>query len=141
MGSRWRWRALSLRCLKQWVLPGFGDGALQDLQGNRFGLHNAEDYYLRAAANVAFAGEALPEATESELRLTGVDRLQPALDSVLKADERLRVWAICWRAVGVLRLMSRLGVAMKTGPQWKKGLNIWNEEVARHPPCDDGRAL
>jgi tetrathionate reductase subunit A len=28
-------------------LPGFGDGALQDLQGNRFGLHNAEDYYLR----------------------------------------------------------------------------------------------
>jgi tetrathionate reductase subunit A len=112
-------------------LPGFGDGALQDLQGNRFGLHNAEDYYLRAAANVAFAGEALPEATESELRLTGVDRLQPALDSVLKADERLRVGYLLARG-GRFAPYEQAWRGDETGPQWKKGLNIWNEEVARH---------
>ncbi|CAI1788215.1 Dimethylsulfide dehydrogenase subunit alpha precursor [Serratia liquefaciens] len=112
-------------------LPGFGDGALQDLQGNRFGLHNAEDYYLRAAANVAFAGEPLPEATESELRLTGVDRLQPALDSVLKADERLRVGYLLARG-GRFAPYEQAWRGDETGPQWKKGLNIWNEEVARH---------
>ncbi len=112
-------------------LPGFGDGALQDPQGNRFGLHNAEDYYLRAAANVAFAGEPLPEATESELRLTGVDRLQPALDSVLKADERLRVGYLLARG-GRFAPYEQAWRGDETGPQWKKGLNIWNEEVARH---------
>lgn len=112
-------------------LPGFGDGALQDPQGNRFGLHNAEDYYLRAAANVAFAGEPLPEVTESELRLTGVDRLQPALDSVLKADERLRVGYLLARG-GRFAPYEQAWRGDETGPQWKKGLNIWNEEVARH---------
>lgn len=112
-------------------LPGFGDGVLQDPQGNRFGLHNAEDYYLRAAANVAFAGEPLPEATESELRLTGVDRLQPALDSVLKADERLRVGYLLARG-GRFAPYEQAWRGDETGPQWKKGLNIWNEEVARH---------
>lgn len=112
-------------------LPGFGDGALQDPQGNRFGLHNAEDYYLRAAANVAFAGEPLPEAAESELRLTGVDRLQPALDSVLKADERLRVGYLLARG-GRFAPYEQAWRGDETGPQWKKGLNIWNEEVARH---------
>lgn len=112
-------------------LPGFGDGALQDPQGNRFGLHNAEDYYLRAAANVAFAGEPLPEATESELRLTGVDRLKPALDSVLKADERLRVGYLLARG-GRFAPYEQAWRGDETGPQWKRGLNIWNEEVARH---------
>lgn len=116
---------------KAMQLPGFGDAALQDAQGNACGLHNAEDYYLRAAANVAFAGEPLPDATESELRLTGVDRLQPALDRVLKTDERLRVGYMLARG-GRFAPYEQAWRGNETGPQWKKGLNIWNEEVARH---------
>ena len=55
-------------------------------------LNRAEDYYLRAAANVAFAGKAaVPAARAEELALCGVDRLLPQLAQTLRADEIDRV--------------------------------------------------
>lgn len=68
-------------------LPGFGSNAIEDAEGQMHPLHRAEDFYLRAAANVAFDGGAVPDVDEEELRLTGVDRLTDIMQSVLKPDE------------------------------------------------------
>ncbi len=52
---------------KKMGLPGFGENAIADLEGNRYPLHRTEDYFLRAAANIAFAGEKpAPDASEQD---------------------------------------------------------------------------
>ncbi|MBS0056062.1 tetrathionate reductase subunit TtrA [Yersinia sp. Marseille-Q3913] len=113
-------------------LPGFGANAMQDSAGNHWPLERAEDYYLRAAANIAYGGEKpLPAAADDELKLTGVDRLWPALQRSLQADEQRRVAYLLARG-GRFAPYEKSWNGDATGPQWKKPLQIWNENVAKH---------
>lgn len=58
---------------KQMGLPGVGENAFPDGSS----LHRAEDYYLKAVANVAFAGqEAVPDASNEELKIFETARKQ-----------------------------------------------------------------
>ena len=69
-------------------LPGFGDNAITDPQGNHYPLNRAEDYYLRLAANIAFMGKApVAEAQPEDIALTGVQRIMPVMTQTLKPDE------------------------------------------------------
>ncbi len=73
-------------------LPGFGDNAGKDAAGTVFGLHRAEDYYLRAAANLAFTGKApVGDASDDDIQLTNVTRIMPELTRTLAADEVRKV--------------------------------------------------
>lgn len=73
-------------------LPGFGDNAGKDADGTAFAIHRAEDYYLRAAANLAFTGKApVGEASDDDIALTNVSRILPDLKAVLKEDEIRKV--------------------------------------------------
>lgn len=76
---------------KRLGLPGFGDNAIPDAEGNLHPLNKAEDFYLRAAANVAFQGQPLPDATESDVLHGGIERLVPMIARTLKHDEQLPV--------------------------------------------------
>ncbi|EOI6868778.1 tetrathionate reductase subunit TtrA [Yersinia enterocolitica] len=117
---------------KAMKLPGFGANAMQDSEGNSLSLDRAEDYYLRAAANIAYGGEKpLPAAVDDELRLTGVDRLWPALQRSLYQDEQRRVAYLLARG-GRFAPYEKSWNGDATGPQWKKPLQIWNENVAKH---------
>lgn len=117
---------------KAMKLPGFGANAMQDSEGNSLSLDRAEDYYLRAAANIAYGGEKpLPAAADDELRLTGVDRLWPALQHSLYQDEQRRVAYLLARG-GRFAPYEKSWNGNATGPQWKKPLQIWNENVAKH---------
>ncbi|CQD46488.1 tetrathionate reductase subunit A [Yersinia enterocolitica] len=117
---------------KAMKLPGFGANAMQDSEGNSLSLDRAEDYYLRVAANIAYGGEKpLPAAVDDELRLTGVDRLWPALQRSLYQDEQRRVAYLLARG-GRFAPYEKSWNGDATGPQWKKPLQIWNENVAKH---------
>lgn len=73
-------------------LPGFGDRAITDAEGNSYPLNRAEDYYLRMAANIAFMGKTpVAEAVQEDLALTGVERILPLMAQTLKSDEVSRV--------------------------------------------------
>ncbi|MGQ5917386.1 tetrathionate reductase subunit TtrA [Serratia sp. IR-2025] len=124
--------AFCIAVAKRLALPGFGDRAIGDGQGGLLPLNRAEDYYLRAAANVAFAGKAaVPAARAEELALCGVDRLLPQLAQTLRADEIDRVAFIYSRGGRVADHDSgrRDG---SVGNRWEKPLQIWNAEVAKH---------
>lgn len=72
-------------------LPGFGDKAIEDHEGNWHGLHRAQDYYLRATANLAYAqGKAVPQASIDDLILTNAARWLPAIEETLAPQEQLR---------------------------------------------------
>ncbi|PLC52389.1 tetrathionate reductase subunit TtrA [Pollutimonas nitritireducens] len=111
-------------------MPGFGEGVIKDKDGNAYDLLNAEDFYLRGLANMAFAtGKPVGEASDDDMLLTGVDRYADLLQEQLKPEE--------WRRVAML--MTRGGrfddlTAAWKGDQIRKAhkhtLNIWSEQVA-----------
>lgn len=113
---------------KRMDLPGFGDKAIPDHEGNLHPLHRTEDFWLRAGANVAFDGEPVPESNDEDMQITGVDRIRPLLEHTLKPDE--------WRRLAyVYNRGGRYEDAAKTykgdsfARSYKKGLQIWNETV------------
>ncbi|SCZ62764.1 molybdopterin dinucleotide binding domain-containing protein [Thiohalomonas denitrificans] len=79
---------------KRMGLPGYSAGAITDSDGNEYPIERAEDWYLRAAANIAFDGTPVPDASDDEIAATGVTRLLPELKRVLKREE--------WRKVAYL---------------------------------------
>ncbi len=113
---------------KRLGLPGFGDKAIPDKNKNLLPLNRAEDYYLRAAANVAFDGKPVPDSDDEEMALSGVDHMRPALEAVLKPEE--------WRKVAYVYnrggRFADVDTSYKNGHlarTYKKGLQIWNEEL------------
>lgn len=90
--------SLFIALAKAMALPGFGPDAIADMDGKRFPLERAEDWYLRGGANIAFAGKTpAPPATDEDLLLTGVARLRPQLEATLKPDEWRQVAAVLTR--------------------------------------------
>ena len=65
--------------------------------------------------------------------LSGVDRILPTITATLKEEEVLGGGEYLYSAVvGVLPLMIKAWNGDATGPQWKKPLQIWNENVAKN---------
>lgn len=123
-----------IACAKRLGMPGFGDNAISDKDGARYALDTPEDFFLRGMANIAFAaGRAVPEASDDDMALTGVDRYRGLLEQKLKPGE--------WRQVAML--MSRGGRFDKMEDAWvdkgqnrharqayAKPLQVWSEELA-----------
>ena len=113
-------------------LPGFGENAMQDSDGNALAINRAREYYLRVAANIAFAGKApVPAASDEDCRLTGVDRLLPAISQTLKPDEIARVAFILTRG-GRFAPHQSGADGERIGNRWDAPLQLWNAEVAKH---------
>jgi len=117
-----------IEAAKRMKLPGFGDNAIPDKDGNLHPLNRPEDYYLRAAANVAFAGEAVPDIKDDDIALSGVERIMPVIKETLKEDERLKV-AYVYARGGRFENMSEAYVGNRAKHQYKKTLCIYNEKV------------
>jgi tetrathionate reductase subunit A len=72
-------------------LPGFGDEAIPDADGNMHRLNHPEDWHLRVAANIAFDEDPVPDAPDEELALTGVERIWDKIEAVLEPEECRKV--------------------------------------------------
>lgn len=79
---------------KRMGLPGFGDKAIPDADGDLHPLNRAEDWYLRGAANVATIGKPVPEASDDDLEVSGVSRIRADLEATLKPGEWRRAATI-----------------------------------------------
>jgi tetrathionate reductase subunit A len=123
-----------IACAKRLGMPGFGAGAISDKDGAKYALDTPEDFFLRGIANIAFAaGKPVPEASDDDMALTGVDRYGALLQQKLKPGE--------WRQVAMV--MSRGGRFDKVQDAWveeggtrqtrmayAKPLQVWSEELA-----------
>lgn len=72
-------------------LPGFGDAVIADAEGTLHPLRRPEDWYIRAGANVAYAGTPVPDASDDDIALSGVGRILPELEKALKPEEVRKV--------------------------------------------------
>ena len=111
------WETLLIDVAKACELPGWGEGAFTDTEGNTYPFNNAYDYYVKAIANLAYADDDPCEDIDpAEAHMQGLDDLPEAFRAAVKDEE--------WPKV--LRVISRGG-------------RFWTDE--QHPMrADDGRA-
>lgn len=91
------WEAFIVDCAKALELPGFGDGALADAEGNAYPFNDACDFFVKAFANLAYDGEPVEDITEDEIHMQALDTLPEAWKAAVKEEE--------WPKV--LKVMSR----------------------------------
>ncbi|WGG50059.1 molybdopterin-dependent oxidoreductase [Rugamonas sp. DEMB1] len=83
---------LFLALAKTMQLPGFGPAGLSDADGKPCALERPEHWYLRGGANIAYQGKtAVPEASDDDIALSGLARIQPLLEATLKPEEWRKV--------------------------------------------------
>lgn len=113
---------------KRMNLPGFGKDALADADGNRYDFDRPEDYYLRAAANIAFQGTPLPKASAEDIIAGGVEPLMGRISSILKAEEVGRVAHLYSRG-GRFEDANESYQGDKVKHAWTRPLCVYNEQV------------
>ncbi|NYT64792.1 tetrathionate reductase subunit TtrA [Alcaligenaceae bacterium] len=129
-GQSISFEAFLIAVAKRLDMPGFGDQALADTAGGKHDLNSAEDFYLRAMANIAYAGgNPVADASDDDIEITGVSPYLGALQSKLKPEE--------WRKAAMLMTrggrFDRLEQAWKgkhIRKAWPAGLQIWSEDIA-----------
>ncbi|WP_347252981.1 tetrathionate reductase subunit A [Leminorella grimontii] len=114
---------------KRLKLGGFGEKAIQDAEGSWRDIHSAEDYYLMAAANLAFIDGGVPNASMEDVQLSGLERLLPAMEKTLAPDELLKVAYVLARG-GRFENASERYQGNRMKHRWKKPLAVWNETLA-----------
>ncbi len=93
---------------------------------------SVEDWYLRGGANIAWLGkEPVADATDDDIRLSGVDRILPLLERTLKPEEVRKV-AFLYSRGG--RYQPAKDALDEERPEWmtnrlKPMLNVWSEAV------------
>ena len=116
---------------KRLEMPGFGDAAITDKDGGKFGLHTAEDFYLRGIANIAFAGgKPVQPASDDDIEVTGMQRYAPILQNTLKRAEWRQVAMVLTRG-GRFDNLDAAWSGDKLKAEHKQPLQIWNEDIAK----------
>jgi len=114
------------------ALPGFGHDAILDADGAAHPLQRPEDWYLRGGANISWLGkEPVADATDEDIRLSGVTRIMPLLERTLKPEEVRKV-AFLYTRGG--RHQPAKDALDEEHPEWmtnrfKAMLHVWNETV------------
>jgi tetrathionate reductase subunit A len=115
---------------KQMKLPGFGDRAIPDVDGKLGPLHRPQDWYLRLFANIAFDGKAVPDATDEDIFMSGLDCFTSSLAAVLKPEERRKVAYVMSRG-GRFESEKNSYQGEWLSYRYKKPLQLYNETLAR----------
>ena len=121
-------------------LPGFGDNAIEGADGHMHPLKRAEDFYLRAAANIAMAGKPLPAATNEDIRASGVEPLMARIKSTVAEDEVGPVAHLYSRG-GRFETMGKAYNGDKLGHAWARPLCVYNEQLGTSIDSYSGKRL
>jgi tetrathionate reductase subunit A len=113
---------------KRMDLPGFGEAAIPDMEGNLHPLNHPQDWHLRVAANIAFDGEPVPEARDDELAQTGVSRILGMLEATLKPEERRRVAYVLARG-GRFEPAEKAYVDEWLGRRYQNSMQLYEERI------------
>ena len=125
---------------KRLGLPGFGDNAIPDHEGNLHPLNTAEDFYLRAAANIALQGKPLPEVTPSDIEHSGIAPLLAKIQRTLKPEEQGSV-AYMYARGGRFEDDDQSYLGKHHRHAWRAPLCVYNEQVGTAIDSYTGKRL
>ena len=122
-------------------LPGFGADAIADADGNSYPLDRAEDWFARAATNVAFIGKKpVGDASDEDIDLSGVSRIVPALKAVLKEDE-WRKAATVFAKGGRYEPIAKSYAGDKASHTFDKPMMVYNEGLGSFRQATTGKRM
>ncbi|MDK3019796.1 molybdopterin dinucleotide binding domain-containing protein [Pseudodonghicola flavimaris] len=139
-GERVGMETFLIAVAKRMGLPGFGDRAIPDADGNLHPLNRAEDWYLRGAANVAMLGKPVMEATDDDIDLSGVSRIRADLEAVLKPDEWRRA-ATIYAKGGRYENIERTYQGDKATYAFGAPMMVWNEGLGSFRRATTGQRM
>ncbi|WP_261817748.1 tetrathionate reductase subunit A [Vibrio gallicus] len=113
---------------KKMDLGGFGKEAIQDSKGQWHDLNSAEDFYLRSAANLAFAKGGVPDVSAEDIAWSGLERLLPAMKKALSPEELSRVAFVLSRG-GRFENATQAYKKDQLNHKWTRPVAIWNEKM------------
>lgn len=68
-------------------MPGFGDNAIKDVDGNAYPLNDAADFFLKAVANLAYAETPVADVASQDVKLQALDELPADWKGAVTAEE------------------------------------------------------
>jgi tetrathionate reductase subunit A len=72
---------------KKLNMPGFGDNVIKDNDGKLWPLNTAEDFFLKAVANIAYDEEPVKPITATETKITGLEQVPTHWTNAIRAEE------------------------------------------------------
>lgn len=113
---------------KRLNLPGVGEKAIPDAQGDPTPLNSREDFFLKALANVAFDETPVPEISAEELKLTGLEQELKYSTSSLTPEEWKKVYYVLARG-GRFEDYDKCYDGDVLHNKFSKVINIYNEKL------------
>ncbi|GAM71138.1 tetrathionate reductase subunit A [Vibrio sp. JCM 19236] len=110
-------------------MPGFGEDAIPDGYGKLWSLNTMSDYYIKGVANLAHNFGQVPEITDEELRITGLDSFYQEHKDTLKANEWLDVLFAISRG-GLFESVDNRRNGKQLTHQFDKCISMYSEKVA-----------
>jgi tetrathionate reductase subunit A len=118
-------------------LPGFGAHGIPASDGSSLPLTRPADYYLRAFANVAYDGAAVPDVSAEDARLTGVDTFLARHRGLLTAEEERKVAFVLSRG-GRYQDAATVWRGESLTRRYARPVQFYSEQLARTPNSQTG---
>ena len=82
------WETLLIDVAKACDLPGWGENSFfTDVDGNTWPFNTSQDYYLKCAANLAYADEPVADISPEEAHMQGLDELPASFTNAVTEEE------------------------------------------------------
>ncbi len=78
-------------------VPGFGEHAVKDVDGNWWPINDACDYFMKAFANLAYDKEPVADISEEDVRLQALDTVPKEWSEAVTAEEWPKVMNVLSR--------------------------------------------
>ncbi|MBB5021177.1 molybdopterin-dependent oxidoreductase [Desulfurispira natronophila] len=108
-------------------MPGFGANAINGQDGSRYPMERPEDFYLRVFENVALDGTPVPDASDEEIELAGIEHLVDALKRVNGSN--WRKVAYCMARGGRFADKDTAYRGKLLGSTYRNPISIYSERV------------
>ncbi len=113
---------------KKLGLPGFGDKAIKGTDGKWYPFNKAEDFYLRAFENIAMDAKPVPDATDEDIKLSGIEEYIPSLKRICGKNWRKTAYVMA--RGGRYQDIEHSYNGDFVSHSYKKPIMIYNETVA-----------
>ena len=113
---------------KKLGLPGFGDKAIKGQDGKWYPFNKAEDFYLRAFENIAMDGKPVPDASDEDIKLSGIEEYVPSLKRICGKNWRKTAYVMA--RGGRYQDIEESYKGEFLSHRYKKPIQIYNETVA-----------
>jgi len=121
-------------------LKGFGKRGIEDANGKLWPLHQAEDYYLKATANVAYDQVPVEPVSAEDMAVCELDDFHQRYKNTLAVEEWPRVLKVLSRG-GRFEPHENIRNGKKLGHLYSRQLHLYAEEVALSHNAISGKAF